>query len=163
MLEIIVRHNNITEGEDIIALDGLTAMQQSEGDWPLSLDQQCFDYLQVIRAWIKLSPLTFSFQHVKGYQTDHVAYNQLDWWEQRNKDCDKEAKDFLFSCTEGSRAELRTHIQPTLHLEQWALAYDNTKFTSICRDSLYTNLYGSRTLAYWAEKDNTPKDPKTIL
>ena len=46
---------------------------------------------------------------------------------------------------------------------KWALAKDGTKFTSICRDSLYANLYGSRTLAYWAEKDNIPKDPKRIL
>ena len=79
MLDIIVRHDKITEGKVTIALDGKTAMQQSEGDWPLSLDQQFFDYLQVIRDWIKLSPLTFSFKHVKGHQTDHVAYDQLDW------------------------------------------------------------------------------------
>ena len=101
MLDIIVRHDKITEGKVTIALDGKTAMQQSEGDWPLSLDQQCFDYLQVIRAWIKLSPLTFAFQHVKGHQTDHVAYHQLDWWGQRNEDCDREAKEFLYKCTEG--------------------------------------------------------------
>ena len=38
MLDIIVRHNNITEGKVTIALDGLTAIQQTGGDWPLSLD-----------------------------------------------------------------------------------------------------------------------------
>ena len=92
-------------------------MQEAGGDWPLSLDQKCFDYLQIIQAWIKLSPITFTFRHVKGHQTDEVAYNQLDWWGQRNKDVDKEAKRFLFSCTEGRRAELRHHIQPTLNLE----------------------------------------------
>ena len=32
MLDIIVRQNNITEGEVTIALDGLTAMQQAGGD-----------------------------------------------------------------------------------------------------------------------------------
>ena len=61
MLDIIVRQNNITEGEVTIALDGLTAMQQAGGDWPLSLNQECFDNLQIIRAWIKLSPLNFTF------------------------------------------------------------------------------------------------------
>ena len=163
MLDIIVCHYGITEGAVTIALDGLTAMEEEGDDWPLSLDQKCFDYLQIIRAWIKLSLLTFTFRHVKGHQTDKVAYNQLDWWGQRNKDVDKEAKKFLFSCTEGLIADLRPHIQPTFHLEKWALSRDGTKFTSICRDSLYTNLYGSRTLAYWAEKDDTPKDPKRIL
>ena len=138
-------------------------MEESSSDWPLSIDQKCFDYLQIIRAWIKLSPLTFTFQHFKGHQTKEVAYKQLDWWGQRNEDIDEMAKDFLFSCTEGRIANRRPHIQPTLHLEKWTLARDCSKFTSICRDSLYTNLYGSRTLAYWAEKDDTPKDPKRIL
>ena len=76
ILDIIVCHNNITVGAVIIAVDGLTVMQQAGGDWPLSLDQECFDYLQIIRAWIKLSPLTFTVQQVKGHQTDLVAYNQ---------------------------------------------------------------------------------------
>ena len=61
MLDIIVRHNSITEGALTIALDSLTAMQEAGGDWPLSFDQECFDYLQIIKAWIKLSPLTFTF------------------------------------------------------------------------------------------------------
>ena len=97
IINIIVRHHSITEGAVTIALDGKTAMEEAGGDWPLSLDQKCFDYLQIIRAWIKLSPLTFTFRHVKGHQTKEVAYNQLDWWAQRNEDVDKEAKDFLFS------------------------------------------------------------------
>ena len=50
-----------------------------------------------------------------------------------------------------------------LHLEKWALGRDSTKFTSIYRESLYMNLYGSRTLAYWAKKDHIPTDPKRIL
>ena len=123
-------------------------MEESSGDWPLSINQNCFDYLQIIRAWIKLSPLTFTFRHVKGHQTYKVAYNQLDWWGQQNEDVDEMAKDFLYTCTEGSTANRRSHIQPTLHLEKWTLARDGTKFINICKDSLYTNLYGSCTLAY---------------
>ena len=121
-----------------IALDGKTAIEESSVDWPLSIDQKCFDYLQIIRAWIKLSPLTFTFRQVKEHQTKEVAYKQLDWWGQRNKDVEGMAKDFLFSCTEGQIANIRPHIQPI-------------------------NLYGSCTLAYWAEQDDTPKDLKRIL
>ena len=138
-------------------------MQECAGDWPLSIDQKCFDYLQIIRAWIKLSPLTITFRHVKGHQTDFVAYSELDWSGQRNEDVDKWAKSFLQTCTSGDLATRRSHVQPTLYLEKWVLSRDGTKFTSICRESLYTNLYGSRTLAYWAKKDNLPTDPKLIL
>ena len=33
-----------------IALNGKSALNQSGGDWPLSVDQPYFDYLQVIRG-----------------------------------------------------------------------------------------------------------------
>ena len=77
-MDILVRHNNITEGAITFALDGKTAMEESRGDWPLSIDQKCFDYLQVIQEWIKLSPLTIKFRHVKGHQMKEIPYHQLD-------------------------------------------------------------------------------------
>ena len=108
ILDILVRHHNITEGAVTIALDGKTAMDESRGDWPLSINQKCFDYLQVIRAWIKLSPLTFHFRHVKGHQTDKVEYNQLDWWRKRNKDVDRMAKVF-FICVRQDHLPTKRH------------------------------------------------------
>ena len=48
IVDIIVHHHNITEGSITFALDGQKAMDQCAGDWPLSIDQPCFDYLQVI-------------------------------------------------------------------------------------------------------------------
>ena len=38
ILDILVRHHNITEGAVTIVLDGETAMKESGGDWPLSID-----------------------------------------------------------------------------------------------------------------------------
>ena len=59
ILNILVKHHNITIGVVTITLDSNIAMDKSRKDWPLSINQKCFDYLQVIWAWIKLSPLTF--------------------------------------------------------------------------------------------------------
>ena len=67
ILDILVRHHNITDGAVTIALDGDSPLIQSGGDWPLSVDQPSFDYLQVIWAWIKLLPLKFSFRYVKDH------------------------------------------------------------------------------------------------
>ena len=117
----------------------------------------------MIQAWIKLSPLKFSFYYVKGHQTDHVRYDQLDWWGQRNEDVDQAAKRFLHECTTGPVSTRRSYIQPTLHLEKWALTLHGLKLTSITRNGLYINLYGCRTLEYWAKKDNLPTDPARIL
>ena len=69
ILDVLVCHDDITEGDVTIALDGDSALIQSGGNWPLSVDQLSFDCLQVIRAWIKLSPLKFSFRYVNGHQT----------------------------------------------------------------------------------------------
>ena len=75
VIDILILHHSITEGAVTIALDGKKAMKEASGDWPLSIDQKWFDYLQIIRAWIKLSPLTFMVRHVKGRQTKEVDYN----------------------------------------------------------------------------------------
>ena len=46
MLDVLVRHYKITDGAVTIALDGDSALVQSGGDWPLSVAQTDFDYLQ---------------------------------------------------------------------------------------------------------------------
>ena len=107
--------------------------------------------------------LKFSFYYVKGHQTDHVRYDQLDWWGQRNEDVDASAKSFLHKCTTGPVANRKVYTQPTLHLETRPLSIDGSKLTSITSNSLYISLYGGRTLEYWAKKDNLPRDPTRIL
>ena len=125
ILDVLVRHHNITDGAVTIALNGDSALIQSGGDWPLSVDQPSFDYLQVIRSWMTLSPLKFSFHYVKGHQTDHVRYDQLDWWGKRNKDVDQAAKRFLRECTTGPVSTRRSYVQPTLYLENRHLLYED--------------------------------------
>ena len=51
ILDILVRHHNITDGAVTTALDGKTVMDENRGDWPLSID-----YLQVIRVWKSCHP-----------------------------------------------------------------------------------------------------------
>lgn len=118
MSYVLVLHYKITDGAVTIALNGDSALIQSGGDWPLSVAQADFDYLQVIRAWIELSPLKFNFCYVKGHQTDHIRYDQLDWWGQRNEDVDTSAKSFLHHCTTVPVATRQVYAQPTLYLEK---------------------------------------------
>ena len=58
ILDILVSYHNITEGAVTIALSSKSSMDEIQGDWPLSIDQKSFDYLQVIWAWINLSSLS---------------------------------------------------------------------------------------------------------
>ena len=124
IVDILVRHHDITVGAITIALDGESALKECRGDWPLSLDQKAFDYLQDIWFWIQISPHIIHFRHVKGHQTDYVRYDQLDWWGQRNEDVDEGAKCFLAPCTIGrtQSRKTQTHVQPLLHLEKWSIS-----------------------------------------
>ena len=42
IIDILVRHHNITDGGVTLALDGEKAMQECAGDWPLSIDQKVY-------------------------------------------------------------------------------------------------------------------------
>ena len=129
IIDVIVWAHSITEGSITIALDGESALEQSQSTAPLSADQKSFDYLQVIWRWIRLSPLTFKFRHVSGHQTDHVLYNKLDWWGEMNEKMDFNAKTYMNVCT--TMAPVRVHSQPTLYLEKWSLTLDGNKLMCI--------------------------------
>lgn len=92
-----------------IALDGDSALEKSQSTSPMSSNQ-------VIWNWIRLSPLTFIFQHVSGHQTDHVIYTNLDWWGKMNDKMDEKTKTYIGICT--TMVPLKVHSQPTLYLEK---------------------------------------------
>ena len=48
ILDVLVRHHDLTWGSVTIALDSESALNQSRGDYPLRVNQPSFDYLQVI-------------------------------------------------------------------------------------------------------------------
>ena len=76
ILDMLVHHQNTTDGVVTITLDVKTSMDRSRGDWPFSINQKCFDNLQVMQFWIKLSTLTFHSRYNKGHKTDKVEYNK---------------------------------------------------------------------------------------
>ena len=110
-----------------------------------------------IRAWTKLSLLTFTFQHVKGHQTDHVSYSQLDWWESATRMLVQWPRSFFNYI---QRDHLLTEdlmfsqhsISKNRHSRGTAL--NSPASAEICYTP--TSCTNSRTLAFWAEKDNLP-------
>ena len=75
----------------MITLDGELALEKSQSTASLRSDQKSFGYLQIIRNWIQLSPLTFKFRHVSSHHTNHVLYDNLDWWGKMNNKMDDKA------------------------------------------------------------------------
>ena len=161
IIDAIIWLYNITEGSITISLDSKLALEQSQSTAPLSSDQKSFDYLQIIWNWIQLYPLTFKFRHVIGHQTDHILYNNLDWWGTMNNKMDERAKMFMSVCT--TIVPVRVRLQPTLYLEKWSLSLDGTKLTCVDQNRLYESLHGNITLKYWYKKYNVSWNPEDIM
>ena len=60
-VEALVKFYKIKNSLIIIALDGESAIYKSDSEWPLSIDQNSFDYIQVIRNIIKDLPISVKF------------------------------------------------------------------------------------------------------
>jgi hypothetical protein len=95
-----VKHYHIESGAVTIALDGLSAMQQCAGNWPLSIDQPCFDIQQDIRGRLEALPIDVMFQWAEGHQDDKgMAHYNLDWWGLMNYKMDLAAKQYMVDVT----------------------------------------------------------------
>ena len=56
-VEIIVMKFGIVTGGITVALDGECALDEANGNWPLTIDQASFDFLQEIRNNLKALPI----------------------------------------------------------------------------------------------------------
>ena len=95
-VEALVKFYKIQNGLITIALDGESAIYQSDSEWSLSIGQSSFDYIQVIRNIIKDFPITVKFHWVEGHQNEKGM--TMDWGAQKNDYADGKAKGFLQRC-----------------------------------------------------------------
>jgi hypothetical protein len=51
-----------------------------------------FDLIQALAEAIKISPIQWQFEHLKGHQDKYISYSQLDRWAQLNVQADAIAK-----------------------------------------------------------------------
>ena len=116
IIDAIIRYKNIPSGAVTIALDNDSAIDKSNSDSPISINNKSFDYIQVIKTWINKLPMKVNFWYVSGHQLKHRDISDLDWWEKMNKEMDKEAKSFLKFCTQ--QYSPRSHTSPILFKEK---------------------------------------------
>lgn len=150
-VDALVHFYGIDSGSITIALDGESALRESESGWPLRIDQKCFDYLQVVRSLLKKLPVTVTFRWVEGHQKEKGF--KLDWWAAKNDLVDKNAKAFLKQCLLLNPVPYR---QTCLLHEDWCLYLDGVKLADITRNKLYQAFFGPRTLAYWENYHDIP-------
>jgi hypothetical protein len=104
----ICHDNDITEGNITAKCDGEGTVKILQNLYRITKNtRKHFDLIISISAAVKLSPLTWDFQHIDGHQDDHKEFEELDRWAQLNVIVDKEAKQILtkiirLKCSEGS-------------------------------------------------------------
>ena len=150
-MEALVRFYKNQNGLITIALDGESAIYQSDSKRPLSIGQSSFDYIQAIRNIIKDLPINFKFHWVEGHQKEKGL--TLDWWARKNDYVDGKAKEFLQRCLCSLEPP---YMQTRLLHECWAFSLRGVKLSRINKSHLYQELFGPRTLKYWNDHHDIP-------
>ena len=157
-ISVLVSQFSITSGALTIALDGLSALNEAKGEWPLEIDRPCFDYLQAIRNHVAALPITIHWRWVEGHQREK-GISQMDWWAQMNDFVDSEAKAYLAKCLSSSRPL----TNPRLLYERWAVSLSGSKMSCIAKRTIYEVLYAPRILRYWETHHDNPLPVDSVV
>jgi hypothetical protein len=85
-VEMLCSRFSLTKGAIKIGLDGLEALNQSHGDWPLSPTQADFDMLTNIRSQLASSKITWHWHCWRqGHQYKHKPLRFLDFWPKKQR------------------------------------------------------------------------------
>ena len=136
-VEALVKFYKIQNGLITIALDGESAIYQSDSEWSLSIGQSSFDYIQVIRNIIKDLPITVKFHWVEGHQSEKGM--SMDWWARKNDYVDGKAKESLQRCLQNSTPPYR---QTRLFHKHWVFSLHGLKLFHINKSHPYQELFG---------------------
>ena len=95
-----------------------------------------------------MSPLVWTWRHVKGHQDSHTPLAALDWRSRLNVEMDSLAKAYWNSTYENH--ETFYDPDPTT----WRLLHATRQFSSLDRKLLYELCHGPPLQAYWRKKYN---------
>ena len=153
-IQCICTTHNITQGSIEVGLDGLQAMKEISGNWPIKPSQSDYDLLQDIRRKIQKSPITWKWRWVEGHQDDGKKYKDLDRWAQLNVECDGMAKEYWNS----RRLVDKRPANQEFSDEHWSVWIEGKKLTKLDKHKLYEFTFGDRTRAYWHRKHSITPD-----
>ena len=85
--------HNITQGSITAKCDGEGTINILHQMYHITKNgRKHYDIIQALYSAIKVSPIQWTFEHLKGHQDNHISYSQLDRWAQLNVQADILAK-----------------------------------------------------------------------
>jgi hypothetical protein len=156
-LKMICEIHHIANGQVEIGLDGKEAMTAVFSEYHSNPDDSCYDLIQDIRSKITLLPITLTGRHVEGHQDDpskkgYKPFKKIDWWGQLNIKMDKMAKKFMKKKKGTSLPDI------AFGEEHLVVKYQGRKLSGIKPKVLYNEIYGKKTLEFWAKRHSIPQD-----
>jgi hypothetical protein len=152
LVSAVCRKYDITDGSILLALDGEQALLKASSTWPLSLQDTDFNLLCDIQRKVSKLPVTIKWQWIEGHQDDHVSFSKLSGLAQHNVNADSIAKILLNSCGESGFPSTSQRFGD----EGWSLYAQGVKVSKVDYQRLYTAMWATTGLNYWATKDDLP-------
>ena len=139
-----------------MACDNFSAISTAAPDYIPRVSQANFDLVQAIVSLIKVSPLTWLWQHVKGHQDDHILLRPLTLLERLNIHMDSLAKGYW------SHIIRHSPIMPTPPMvpiwgEGWQVWHGTTKIVTPHTDTLYDAILDGPTQYWWVRHNRFPE------
>jgi hypothetical protein len=96
----LCKENQILSGAITVGCDCASALTNITRIGHTTSQRPHHDMISGIRYLISVSPLQWTFHHVRGHQDDYAAYSQLDRWARLNIDMDALAKLYWTTLTD---------------------------------------------------------------
>ena len=147
----IFQQNGITSGACVFGCDNKGALDASFGWKTPNPNWACFDLVSERRHQLRLSPITWAMQHVKGHQDSDKTYDQLSVEAQANVIVDKKAKEELST-------EKAPNDQDPLSGDMWHLTCAGQRITGDTENRLRHSMQETDSKLWWCNKLHVPAE-----
>ena len=141
---------SLTSGHITVGCDCSSALTNITSKYPPGPQRPHHDLLSGIRYLLKISPLTWTFHHVRGHQDDHIEYHMLDRWARLNVDMDQLAKLYWDTLVATNPPVQPFHLEPPLG--QWTIWHDTYRLPCWTTSRAQRIYYRKPTVKYWSKR-----------
>jgi hypothetical protein len=157
LVSVIVSHFQLTDGSIHIACDNKESLRVLDPEFYPNPQGSSFDFANAIWNMIQLSPLRWTFEHVRGHQDSNGRIRALTRLERYNVFVDRVAKNFWIHHARAPGFLDSLSPQP-IGGEGWQVWTSDGKVTHPSSDNLYELLQDKITQMWWVRHNIVPKE-----
>jgi hypothetical protein len=150
LTQAICQRHNVLSGSVWVACDNKAAINVFDEEFIPLPKHANYDLLSAIYSLLSTSPLSWSGEHVKGHQDDHLLLRPLTRLENLNVAMDTLAKRFWYHMVNPLNDDLLPEaLLHSIYGEGWQIWNGSKKLTRPTNTLLYTCIQGPQTQFFW--------------